>query len=61
MNVVISPAPTEAERRAILAALDDADGRPAAYASRWRDSALDDLRDDALTEERGSNPGVIET
>jgi hypothetical protein len=60
VNVAISPEPTEAERRAILTALEDANAWPGPYASRWRDSALDDLRDGALTQERGSDPGVVE-
>jgi len=60
MPMEITPEPTEDERRAILAALAAAERLPAAYASRWRASALDDLRDGALAQERGSDPGVVE-
>ena len=60
MAIEITPEPSEDERRAILAALEP--GRPAsaAYTSRWRASALDDLRDGALAEESRSDPRVVE-
>jgi hypothetical protein len=38
----ITPEPTEVERRAILAALKAQSLRPAAYASRWRQAALEE-------------------
>jgi hypothetical protein len=60
VDVEITPAVTDEERQAILAALDGAEPVPVAYASRWRASALDDLRDGALAEERGSDAGVVE-
>ena len=60
MAIEITPEPSEEERRAILAALVPADAVPAAYTSRWRASALADLRDGALAEESGSDAGVIE-
>jgi hypothetical protein len=60
VNVVIKPEPTAEERRAIEAALAGAPAGPAAYASRWRAAALADLGDDALTEQRWSDPGVVE-
>jgi hypothetical protein len=59
--VEIKPEPTADERRAILLALESVEaGAAAAYGSRWRASALDDLRDGALTEEGGSDTGVVE-
>ena len=47
MDARISPDPTEAERRAIAAALGSTKP-PQPYASRWRAAALDDLRSDDL-------------
>jgi hypothetical protein len=58
--VEITPEPNEDERRAILAALAAAEARPGAYTSRWRASALADLRDGALAEERGSDARIVE-
>ena len=60
MRVEIKPEPDEDERRAILGALeaDDSPGSP--YASRWRASGLDDLRDGALAEDGGGDAGVVE-
>jgi hypothetical protein len=56
------PTPGEEERRAILAALDRAEPVPAAYTSRWRAAAVDELlRDDALPQERGGDARVVET
>ena len=60
MPIEITPAPNEDERHAILAALAAADTVQSTYTSRWRASALDDLRDGALAEERGSDAGVVE-
>jgi hypothetical protein len=59
VNVAIKPDPTEEERRAILAALATVTAGQAAYASRWRASALE-LSDGALAEEGRSDAGVIE-
>jgi hypothetical protein len=43
MEPLIRPEPTEEERRAILAALAEAEPqRPAAYGSRWREAALEE-------------------
>ena len=53
------PEPNDDERRAIVAALRDGE-RASAYASAWRRSALDDLRDDALPEEPGSDTRIVE-
>ena len=60
MAVEITPEPDEEERRAIVAALGTADSTPAAYASRCRASALDDLRDGALAEDGGGDAGVVQ-
>ena len=60
MAVEITPEPTDAERRAILAALDAAEAQPPARVSRWRAAGLDDLRDGALAEESGRDAGVVE-
>ena len=60
MAIEITPEPSEAERRAILAALPAADGRPSAQTSRWRAAALDDLRDGALAEQSRGDAGVVE-
>jgi hypothetical protein len=60
VNVQITPEPSAEERRAILAALDGVRDEPSAYASRWRVSALADLRDGALAEESGGDPSVVQ-
>jgi hypothetical protein len=60
VSIEITPEPTEGERRAIVAALEDADRLPTPYASRWRASALDDLRDGALAEESRRDAGVVQ-
>jgi hypothetical protein len=60
VNVEIKPEPTTEERAAILRALQGAEAVPPASASRWRASALDDLRDGALAEESGGDAGVVE-
>jgi hypothetical protein len=60
VDLEITPEPTVEECRAILAALDGAPALPPAYLSRWWASALDDLRDGALAEESGGDPGVVE-
>jgi hypothetical protein len=58
--IEITPEPGEDERRAILAALEPVQPAPPAYTSRWRASALDDLRDGALAEDGRSDPRVVE-
>jgi hypothetical protein len=60
VDVEITPEPSDGERQAILASLEDARLRPSAYASRWRESGLDDLRGDASAEDPGRDPGVVE-
>ena len=60
MELEITPEPTEAEREAILASLDGAERRPDGYASRWRESGLDDLRGDASAEDPGRETRVVE-
>jgi hypothetical protein len=60
MNIQVTPEPSPEERRAILAAFDQTNARPTPYDSRWRASALSDLRDGALAEDAGSDPGVVE-
>jgi hypothetical protein len=43
MEPLIRPEPTDEERRAILAALAEAEPRrPAVYESRWREAALEE-------------------
>jgi hypothetical protein len=43
MEPLIRPEPTEEERRAILAALAEAElRRPGVYESRWREAALEE-------------------
>lgn len=60
MELEITPEPTEAEREAILASLDGAELPPDGYASRWRESGLDDLRGDASAEDPGRETRVVE-
>jgi hypothetical protein len=60
VELEITPEPSDAERQAILASLDGAGLRPEAYASRWRESGLDDLRGDASAEDAGRDPRVVE-
>jgi hypothetical protein len=60
VDAEISPEPTEAERRAIVAALAAEDEAPAAYSSPWRLAALDDLGGNAAPEDPGRDAGVIE-
>ena len=60
MDAEITPPPGEDDRRAILAALDEAEQVPYAYTSAWRAAALDELGDDALAQERWSDPGIVE-
>lgn len=60
MEVEVTPEPSALERRAILEALEDVDERSDAYESRWRASALSDLRDGAIAQESGSDAGVVE-
>ena len=56
----ITPEPSDEERRAITAALAHVDMLRPSYSSRWRASALDDLRDDALAQQARRDPGVVE-
>ena len=60
MAVEIVPDPTDAERCAILDALARTDAPPPVATSRWRASALDDLRDGAIPEQPGGDPRVVE-
>ena len=61
MEVEILPEPTEPERRVLLEALAADGGREvAAYRSRWRDAALDDLRGDATAEDAWDDSRVVE-
>jgi hypothetical protein len=60
VDVEITPEPSDAERQAILGSLQGAATPPGAYASRWRESGLDDLRGDASAEDAGRDPGVVE-
>ena len=60
MKTEIKPEPTEAERRAIEAALRGQQAAPSPYDSPWRAAALADLRDGLLAEEGRSDPGVVE-
>ena len=60
MKVEVTPEPSAAERRAILDALSDTNEWPEAYESRWRASALFDLRDGAIAQESRSDAGVVE-
>ena len=60
MDVEITPEPSDAERQAISASLDGAGLRPSAYASRWRESGLDDLRGDAAAQDPRRDTGVVE-
>jgi hypothetical protein len=60
VDVKVEPEPSDDELRAILAALSETPGAAAAYTSRWRASALDDLRGDPVAEEPGGNPRVVE-
>ena len=55
MELEIVPEPSEEERRAILDAI--AEEKPA---SAWWESGLDDLRNGALPEQSGGDPGVVE-
>jgi hypothetical protein len=56
----ITPEPSEAERRAIAAALETAPKPTGPYASRWRAAALDDLRGNTAAQELGRDPGIVE-
>ena len=61
MTVEILPEPSEDERRALLEALAaDRVREAAAWRSRWREAALDDLRGDATTEDAWGDPRVVE-
>ena len=61
MDLKITPEPSPEERQAIVAALERDDGPPAAYRSRWRDAALEDLRGDAAAEDPRRDARVVET
>jgi hypothetical protein len=56
----ITPEPSEAERRAIAAALETAPKPAGPYASRWRAAALDDLRGNTAAQELGGDAGIVE-
>jgi len=56
----ISPEPTPEERLAILAALAAAGALPPPYHSAWRAAALEELDGDALAEDPGGDPRVVE-
>ena len=60
MELEVTPPPSEEEQRAIAAALGEAERLPAAYTSRWRAAALDELGDDALPQERGSDARIVQ-
>jgi hypothetical protein len=60
VNLEIKPEPSDAERRAILRALQEPRTVPVAYESRWRAASLDDLRDGSLAEESGSDARIVE-
>ena len=61
MTVEILPESSEDERRALLEALAaDRVREAAAWRSRWREAALDDLRGDATTEDAWGDPRVVE-
>lgn len=61
MDTEIRPEPTDAERRAILTAIDAGAELPSPYRSRWRDAALEDLGGgDPSAEEAWSDAGVVE-
>ncbi len=60
MEAEITPKPSDAERRAILAALATAERPPDSYTSVWRAAALEDLGDGTVAQQRGSDPGVVE-
>jgi hypothetical protein len=55
--MLIRPEPSEEERRAILAALEDETSRPAAYDSRWREAALEEAVSDGAPDE--TDNGVL--
>ena len=60
MKLEIKPEPSDAERRAIVGAIQAPRVAPAAYENRWRAAALDDLRDGSLAEESGSDARIVE-
>ena len=60
MEVEILPEPSEAERRVLEGLAADGVREVAAYRSRWRDAALDDLRGDATAEDAWGDSRVIE-
>ena len=61
METDIRPEPTDAERRAILLAVASAEAVPGPYRSRWRETALDDLRGgDAAAEDPRGDARIVE-
>jgi hypothetical protein len=60
LDLEVTPPPSDEEQRAIAAALGEGERLPAAYTSRWRAAALDELGDDALPQERGGDAGVVQ-
>jgi hypothetical protein len=60
VKLEIKPEPSDAERRAIVGALAAPRVAHAAYESRWRAAALDDLRDGPVAEESWSDAGIVE-
>ena len=60
MELEITPEPSDEERRAIAAALARDDAATAAYRSRWRAAAVEDLRGDASAEDARRDARVVE-
>ena len=60
MDLDVTPPPSDDERRAIAAALAEAEAVPAVYASPWRAAALDGSGDDPLPQQGGSDARVVE-
>jgi hypothetical protein len=60
VDLEVTPPPSDDERRAIAAALAEADTAPAVYASPWRAAALEDSGDDPLAQQGGSDTRVVE-
>ena len=60
MDLEVTPQPRDDERRAIAAALAEVATAPAVYASPWRRAALEELGDDALPQQGGSDARIVE-
>ena len=60
MELDVTPRPSDEERRAIAAALAEADATPKVYTSPWRAAALGDLGDDPLAQQGGGDSRVVE-